>query len=149
VADASQRNQGVFKMTSYSDQLKAYRNRATKHGVKWPTDGAFALAAKYIRAGTDRHVAAAMMIGSSVTMEAVELVTGAPQYNVVTALKAAGCKQISGTDKDGYRLYAFTAPKAKKFNGKAKARLCCELAHFPQLRGPASAGLFIPRSLYS
>jgi hypothetical protein len=51
-------------------------------------------------------------VWQQVTMEAVEQVTGSPQYNVVSLLKAAGCKQVSGTDPDGFRLYAFIPPKA-------------------------------------
>jgi hypothetical protein len=55
--------------------------------VRWPSQADFELAARYTRPGTVRHVAAALMIGSSVTMEKVEAVVGAPQYNVVALLK--------------------------------------------------------------
>jgi hypothetical protein len=112
-------------MTTEFDHSKAFakfRTKAKQHGMSWPSQRAFEQAARYVRPGTDRHLAAALMLGGKVTMEQVENLIGAPQYNVVTALKAAGCKQISGTDKDGYRLYAFQPRKAKLLTGDKNRR---------------------------
>lgn len=96
-------------------QYAKHKTLARKHKVAWPSERVFEQAAEYVRPGTDRHVAAAMMLSGEPTMEQIEAVLGSPHYNVVTALKKAGCKPVSGTDKDGYRVYSFTLP--------AKARM--------------------------
>ena len=55
------------------------------------------------------------MLGGKPTMEAIEQVLGAPQYNVVTLLAAHGCKRVGGTDAKGYAVYGFQPkPKPKK-----------------------------------
>jgi len=94
-------------------QFTKARTLARKHRVTWPSEKAFAQAAEFVRAGTDRHVAAALMLSGKPTMEQIEAVTGGAHYNVVSALKAGGCKAITGTDKDGYRVYSFTPPKKR------------------------------------
>ena len=55
-----------------------------------------------------------MLNGKPVTMEAIEAVTGSPQFNVVSLLKAKGCKQATGADKEGYRVYGFTPLKRRR-----------------------------------
>jgi len=75
--------------------------KASKAGVTCPSDKVFEQAGEIVGPGTDRHVAAALMLSGKPTMEQVEAVLGQPHYNVVQALKKAGCKPVTGTDKDG------------------------------------------------
>jgi len=101
-------------MTSYAKTFATYKAKAGKAGVTWPSDKTFEQAGEFVRPGTDRHVAAALMLSGKPTMEQVEAVLGQPHYNVVTMLKRAGCKPVTGTDREGSKLYAFTLPTAKK-----------------------------------
>jgi hypothetical protein len=103
-------------MATQFDHSKAFakfRIKAKQHAIGWPSQRAFDQATQYVRPGTDRHLVAALLLsGHKVTMEQVEAITGSAQYNVVRLLHLAKCRPVTGTDKDGHRLYGFTPAKA-------------------------------------